>query len=46
MWNLIEYSSNYSDTTESLWSPSKDEASDFNNNIANTGHFKSFKYKA
>ena len=41
--NLIEYSSNYSETMESLWFYSKDEAANFNNNIAN---FKSFKYKA
>ena len=45
MYNLIEYSSN-SETTGSLWFYSKDEASNFNNNIANTDNFKSFKYKA
>ena len=43
MNNLIEYSSNYSVTTGSLWFYSKDEATDFNNDILN---FKSFKYKA
>ena len=43
--NLIEYSSNYSKTTGSLWFNSKDEATDFNNNIANTDNFKSFRYK-
>ena len=42
--NLIEYSSNYFDTTGSLWFYSKDEATNFNANIANTGNFKSFKY--
>ena len=46
MYNLIEYSSNYSETTARLWIYSKDEATDFNNNIASTGNFKSFKYKA
>ena len=46
MYNLIEYSSNYSEATGSLWFYSKDEASNFNNNIANTDNFKSFKYKA
>ena len=46
MYNLIECSSNYSETTESLWFYSKDELTDFNNNIANTNDFKSFKYKA
>ena len=46
MYNLIEYSSNYSDTTESLWFYSEDEATDFNAAIANDDNFKSFKYKA
>ena len=46
MYNLIEYSSNYSEATGSLWFCSKDEASSFNTNIANTDNFKSFKYKA
>ena len=42
MYNLIEYSSNYFETTGSLWFYSKD----FNANIANTDAFiKSFKYK-
>ena len=41
MYNLIEYSSNYSETTGSLWFYSKDEATDFNGLIANdiTLHF-------
>ena len=30
MHNLIEYSSNYSETTGSLWFYSKDEANSFN----------------
>ena len=45
-YNLIEYSSNYSEARRSLWFYSKDEAFNFNNNIANTDNFKSFKYKA
>ena len=36
MYNLIEYSSNYSEATGSLWLFSNDEATDFNNNITNT----------
>ena len=46
IYNLIEYSSNYSETTASLWFYSKDQAIDFNADIANTNNFKSFKYKA
>ena len=45
MYNFIEYSPNYSQTTGSLWFYSKDEATDFNNSIPNTDDFKSFKYK-
>ena len=40
MYNLIEYSSNYSQTTSSFWFYSKDEATNFNNNIENTDNFK------
>ena len=40
----MEYSSNYSETTGSLWIYSKDEATDFNANIENTDGFESFKY--
>ena len=46
MYNLINYSSNYSETRGSLWFYSKDEATNFNNNIGNTYKFKSFEYKA
>ena len=46
MYNLIEYSANYSETTGSLWFYSKDEAPDFNADIVNDNNFKSFKYKA
>ena len=43
--NLIEYCSNYSKTTWSLWFYSKEEATNFNANIENTDDFRSFKYK-
>ena len=46
MYNLIEYSSNYSETTRNLWFYSKDEATNFNADVANDNNFKSFKYKA
>ena len=46
MQNLIEYSSNYSETTGSLGFYSKDEGIDFNNDLANTDDFKSFMYEA
>ena len=45
MYDWIEYSSNYSEITGSLWFYSKDEATDFNADIANTNIFKSFMYK-
>ena len=46
MYNLVEYSLNYSETTRSLWFYSKDDATNFNADIANDNNFKSFKYKA
>ena len=46
MHSLIEYSSNYSKTTGSLWFYSKDEATNFNVEIDNTNNFKSFKCNA
>ena len=46
MYSLIEYSSNCFETAASLWFYSKDEATDFNVDIANTNDFKSFKYNA
>ena len=46
MYNLIEYSSNYSETTGSLWFHSNDEPTNFDANIENTDDFNSFKYKA
>ena len=45
MYNFLEYSSNYSDTTGSLWFYFKDEANNYNNIIVNNNAFKSFKYK-
>ena len=46
MYNMIECSSDYSVTTRTLLFYSKDEATDFNANIANIDNFKSFKYQA
>ena len=43
MYNRIKYSSNYSETTSSLWFYSKDEATNFNADIVNND--KSFKNK-
>ena len=37
----IEYSSGYSETTGSLWFYSKDQWTNFNNNIENSNNFKS-----
>ena len=42
VYNLIEYSSNYSETTGSIWFYSKDEATNFNADIANDSNFKPF----
>ena len=46
MYNLLEYSSDYFDKTDSSWFYPKDEAINFNAHIGNTDVFKSFKYKA
>ena len=43
MYNLTEYISNYSETTGSLWFYSKDEATDFNADIANDNNFNKFR---
>ena len=43
---LIEYSSNYSETTGSLWFYSKGEATNFNADVVDNNNFKSFTYKA
>ena len=39
MYNLIESSSNYSQTRRSLWFYSKDEATNFNADISNNNNF-------
>ena len=44
--NLLQYSSHYSDATDSLPFYSKGKANNFNGDIANTNAFKSFDYKA
>ena len=41
IYNLIEFNSNYSDTTGSLYFFSKNEVTDFHNDVANTVIFKS-----
>ena len=46
MYNLLEYSSSYSDRTGSLWSYSKDQADNFDAGVANNDHWESFKYNA
>ena len=46
MYNLIEYSLNYSKATASLWFYSKAEETNFNVDIGNTDEFKSLMYKA
>ena len=45
-YNLIEYSSNYSETIGSFWFYSQDEATNFNADIANDNNINSFIYKA
>ena len=45
MYNLIEYSDNYSDTSGSLWYFKRDEIVD-NADVANDNNAPSFKYKA
>ena len=47
MYNLLKYSSNYSDKTSSLWVHSIDKTTNFNVEIENnSNNFKYFKYKA
>ena len=46
MYNLIDYSLNYSDMTDILQFQSKDEATNFDSDIANIDAFNSLKYKA
>ena len=45
MYKLIDYSSNYSETTGKLWFYLKNEVTNFITNIENIDDFKSFKYK-
>ena len=45
MYNLIEYSGNYSDTSGNLWQVKKDEITN-NADLANDNNAPSFKYKA
>ena len=40
MYNLLEYSSNYSNMTGTLWFYSKDEATNFNADIDDTNSFQ------
>ena len=44
MYNLIEYTDNYSDTSGSLWQFKRDEI--YNNANVNVDNFSSFKYKS
>ena len=46
MYNLIEYSSNYSKTARRLWLYFKDEANNFDNDIESAVSFNFSKYKA
>ena len=46
MYSLIEYSSNYSETTGSLWFYFKNEPTNFSNDMENTDDFKSFNHTA
>ena len=46
MYNLIEYSSNDSETTRSLWFYSKDEATNFKADSPNDNDSKTFENKA
>ena len=46
MYSVIEYSSNCSEATRSLWLYCKDEATNFSGGIANDVNSKSFTYKA
>ena len=46
MYNLLEYSSSYSEITGSLRFYSKDKATNFDVAIASINNFKPFKYKA
>ena len=45
MYDLIEYSPNYSSKIGSFWFYAKDEATDFDADFRNIDAFNSFKYK-
>ena len=45
MYNLIEYSDNYADTSRSLWQSKRDEVPDNNADLV-IDNSESFKYKA
>ena len=45
MYNLIEYSDNYSDASGSLWNFKRDKISN-NANVTNDDNAPSYKYKA
>ena len=45
VYNIIEYSSKWSETTGSLWFYSKDEATNFNVDIARDNNFKSLNIR-
>ena len=45
MYNLIEYSDNYSDTSASLWDFKRDEIAN-NADVTNDNNAPSFRYKA
>ena len=46
MYNLLEYSLNYFETTDSLWFYFKDKPTNFSADIAENNAFKYFSYKA
>ena len=46
MYNPMEYSSNFSERVGWIWFYSKDEATNFNANIANTNNFKPLEHNA
>ena len=46
MYNLIEYSDNYSDTSGSLWQFKRDEVPANNADLTDLTNSQSFKYKA
>ena len=46
MYNLLEYSSNYSDTAGCLWFHSKEESNTFNAGIEYINNYNSFEYNA